>query len=61
MRNPKETYSGMKAGYGTGSGATSGSSAAQPSKSATTKEYCNPSVCIGNQKPTHCICPTDKK
>ncbi len=24
-------------------------------------EICHGSVCIGNQKPTHCICPTDKK
>jgi len=61
MRNPKESYSGMKAGYCTDSGATWGSSAAQPSKSGAAMEYCNPSVCIGNQKPTHCICPTDKK
>ena len=28
----------------------------------TTKlEYCHGSVCLGNQKPTHCICPTVKK
>jgi hypothetical protein len=61
MRNPKESYSGTKAGYGTGSGTTSGSSATQPSSAATTMEYCHGSVCLGNQKPTHCICPTDKK
>ena len=24
-------------------------------------EYCHGSVCLGNQKPTNCICPTVKK
>jgi hypothetical protein len=35
--------------------------APQAGAAAAKQEFCNPSVCIGGQKPSHCICPTDKK
>lgn len=35
--------------------------AAQKGTESATMEICHGSVCLGSQKPTHCICPTDKK
>ena len=61
MGSPKETSGECKTGYGTDVGATCGQSATQPSKAEASMEYCHGSVCLGSQKPTHCICPTDKK
>lgn len=29
--------------------------------SAAKTEFCHGSVCVGNQVPTNCICPTTKK
>ena len=30
-------------------------------KSTGKVEFCHGSVCVGNKKPTNCICPTTKK
>ncbi len=30
-------------------------------KSTEKVEYCHGSVCLGNETPTYCICPTTKK
>jgi len=30
-------------------------------KPAGKMEFCHGSVCVGNQMPTHCVCPTTKK
>lgn len=64
MRDPKESFGGTNTGKGkglTGFEEPARESAPQESESATTMKYCHGSVCLGNQKPTHCICPTDKK
>jgi hypothetical protein len=61
MGSPKETSGECKTGYGKDVGATGAKSATQPGKAGTAMEYCHGSVCLGSQKPTHCICPTDKK
>ncbi len=48
MRDPKEARNTNTAGVRT-------------DVEAAKMEFCHGSVCLGNQKPTHCICPTDKK
>ncbi len=58
MRDPKEARNmGSMAEVRTGAEAAALSTGAGVAK----MEFCHGSVCLGNQKPTHCICPTDKK
>jgi hypothetical protein len=56
MRDPKETMKAEDAR--TNPTAAKGAEAA---KETAKLEYCHGSVCLGNKKPTHCICPTEKK
>jgi hypothetical protein len=58
MRDPKEA---MKAAEKSKKAAEAGAAKMQPTDAVMKMEYCHGSVCLGSQKPTHCICPTDKK
>ncbi|KAF0217712.1 MAG: hypothetical protein FD174_3183 [Geobacteraceae bacterium] len=65
MRDPKETFGGMTT-ENKSKGlreveTTTKNSPLQTGNTATKPVICHGSVCLGNQKPTHCICPTDKK
>jgi len=55
MKNPKEAAEAA-------TGFTKGQKDATALKGQKTSslKVCNPSVCVGNQKPTSCVCPTEK-
>ncbi len=54
MRNPKEAAEAA-ASFEKGQ-----KNAAAAKEKTTGLKVCNPSVCVGNQKPTSCVCPTTK-
>jgi hypothetical protein len=61
MSAKKETYSGTPAAdKGKNWTGTENRSAATTTTPAN-MEICHGSVCLGTQKPTHCICPTTKQ
>lgn len=61
MRDPKETTASRNTGENREAGVAAGNAAFQTGGTAAKMEICHGSVCLGNQKPTHCVCPTDKK
>lgn len=61
MRDPKEPLGKETVKGPAQTGVKAGSSAAQATNAAAGMKFCHGSVCLGNQKPTSCICPTDKK
>lgn len=58
MKGMKESE---KTGFADKQATTAADTAMTTESRAEEMEICHGSVCIGNQKPTHCICPTDKK
>lgn len=65
MKATRETFGSTNAGEKnkglTEVAATARDSEFQTGNTATAVKYCHGSVCLGSQKPTNCICPTDKK
>ena len=62
MREPKETLTSATTDKGRReAGNTAASSAMRSGADESKLEFCHGSVCLGNQKPTNCICPTTKK
>lgn len=55
MRNPKEALE-ANASFEKGPK----SAAEQKAEKTAGLKICHPSVCVGNQKPTSCVCPTEK-
>jgi hypothetical protein len=45
---------------GTNAGTTGTATPAKAGATPAKQEICHPSVCVGNAKPAHCVCPTNK-
>ena len=61
MRDTKETPGGAKVGDIKKDAAGVGAAGRTGTSTEAKIEFCHGSVCLGNQIPTNCICPTVKK